>query len=168
MQVASVIAQNLWGYDLVIFLVAVVTGWVYLASRQQAMALYRRLRLVIFLPLQAQERGRFRTAEEVFDVEDFVNLRERAESLYGIFTNLTAIFPLLGILGTVLSLLPMVANMAGMETNFFAALTSTFWGLVFAIIAKVGDAFLAPRIEDNDRNVNLLLSRIREKPGDDQ
>ena len=49
--------------------------------------------------------------------------------------------------------------MADMQTNFFAALTSTFWGLVFAIIFKLLDGFLSARMEDNDKAVDLLLQR---------
>ena len=49
--------------------------------------------------------------------------------------------------------------MADMSQNFFSALTSTFWGLVFAIIFKLLDGFLVSRIEDNDKNVTLLLER---------
>ena len=86
-------------------------------------------------------------------------MRKRSESLYSVFVNVTAIFPLLGILGTVVSLLPMVADMADMQTNFFAALTSTFWGLVFAILFKLLDGFLSARMEDNDKAVDLLLQR---------
>ena len=104
------------------------------------------------------------TSSRSFAVEELVKLREEAESLYALFSNLTAIFPLLGILGTVISLLPMVADMGNLENNFFAALTSTFWGLVFAIAFKLCDAFLSARMEDNDKNVALLLNRMRERP----
>ena len=86
-------------------------------------------------------------------------MRKRSESLYSVFVNVTSIFPLLGILGTVVSLLPMVSELADMQTNFFAALTSTFWGLVFAIIFKLLDGFLSSRMEDNDKAVDLLLER---------
>jgi chemotaxis protein MotA len=51
--------------------------------------------------------------------------------------------------------------MSNLQDNFFAALTSTFWGLIFAIGFKLCDAFLSSRIEDNDKNVNLLLSRAQ-------
>ena len=90
-------------------------------------------------------------------------LRKRSTGLYSIFVNITAIFPLLGILGTVISLIPMVSDMANMQNNFFAALTSTFWGLVFAIVFKLLDSLLSSRIEDNDKNVTLLLERKSEE-----
>ena len=60
----------------------------------------------------------------------------------------------------------MVAEMANLRTYFFAALTSAFWGLVFAIVFKVCDATLSSRMEDNDKSVALLLAReLRETAG---
>lgn len=160
MSVFGVILRNLIGYDLLIFVAAGVNVWFFLLTRKGSLELYKKLRLVIFLPVQPLEGGTIRTPSRTYNIEEFVSLRERNESLYSIFTNISAIFPLMGILGTVLSLLPMVADMENMQTNFFAALTSTFWGLVFAIAFKLCDAFLSSRMEDNDKNVTLLLSRV--------
>ena len=87
-------------------------------------------------------------------------MRQQALSAYALFANLTGIFPLMGILGTVISLLPMVMDMTNVQQNFFAALTSTFWGLVFAIIFKFMDGFLAAKIEENDKNVALCSQFI--------
>ena len=62
------------------------------------------------------------------------------------------------------TLQPMVANLADMQQNFFAALTSTFWGLVFAIVFKLLDGFLLSSvIEDNDKSVTLFLARTPER-----
>ena len=165
MSVFSVILRNLWGYDLIIFLAAAVNVWVFLLTRRQSRELYDRLRMVIFIPVQPIDGAHIKTPARTWEIEEFVRLRERTESLYSVFTNLTAIFPLLGILGTVISLLPMVADMANIQENFFAALTSTFWGLVFAIAFKLCDAFLSSRMEDNDKNVTLLLSRLTDEAG---
>lgn len=97
------------------------------------------------------------------DDQDLMDSRARSERWYSWFVNLTAIFPLLGILGTVKSLLPMVADMENMQHNFFAALTSTMWGLIFAIVCKFADAPLAAKIEENDKELELLLARRSEK-----
>ncbi len=160
MSVFGVILRNLIGYDLLIFLLAAANAWFFVVTRRRALSLYKKLHLVIFLPIQPLKGGVIKTPGKTFEVETFVKMREEAESVYAIFSNLSAIFPLMGILGTVISLLPMVADMANVETNFFAALTSTFWGLVFAIAFKICDAFLTSRMEDNDKNVTLLLSRV--------
>jgi hypothetical protein len=75
------------------------------------------------------------------------------------FVNLTGIFPLLGILGTVVSLLGMVSDSTDITGNFYGALTSTFWGLVFAIIFKFIDGVISAKIEDNEKTVALYLDR---------
>ena len=159
MSVFSVIWKNLLGFDLIIFLAAVSNGLCYYFTRRYTDQLYRKLHMVVFIPSHREDPEAVANAVRSVDEEEIVALRKRSESLYSIFVNVTAIFPLLGILGTVVSLLPMVADMADMQQNFFAALTSTFWGLVFAIVFKLLDGFLASRIEDNDKNVALLLER---------
>ena len=159
MSVFSVIWKNLLGFDLLIFIAAVANGVCYSFTRRFTDQLYRKLHMVVFIPSHREDPEAVARAVREVDEEEIVALRKRSESLYSIFINVTAIFPLLGILGTVVSLLPMVADMADMQQNFFAALTSTFWGLVFAIVFKLLDGFLASRIEDNDKNVALLLER---------
>lgn len=70
----------------------------------------------------------------------------RASMAYSFFANITAVFPLLGILGTVVSLM----NLSGtddLSANFSSALLTTFLGLVAAIIFKLMDAGIAPRLE---------------------
>lgn len=90
-------------------------------------------------------------------------LRERAVRFYTLFGTVTGIFPLLGILGTVVSLLSMVGDGANIQSGFFAALTSTFWGLVFAIVYKFLDGFLSPKLEDGERSAELLMARRAER-----
>ena len=155
----SVIWKNLLGFDIIIFLAAVLNGFLYYFARGYTDRLYRKLHMVVFIPSHREDPDTVAQAVRDVDEEEIVALRKRSEGLYSIFVNVTSIFPLLGILGTVVSLLPMVADMADMQQNFFAALTSTFWGLVFAILFKLLDGFLASRIEDNDKNVALLLER---------
>ena len=154
-----VIGQNLLGFDLVIFVAAVLNAVCFLFARRTAMELYHRLHLVVFIPSRREDADELAESVRAVDEEQIVMLRKRSEALYTVFVNVTGIFPLLGILGTVISLLPMVADMADMQQNFFAALTSTFWGLVFAIVFKLLDGLLASKIEDNDKNVALLLDR---------
>ncbi|MBP5154655.1 MAG: MotA/TolQ/ExbB proton channel family protein [Lachnospiraceae bacterium] len=159
MSLWEVIWSNLLGFDLLIFVAAVLTGVCYFFTRLYADKLYQKLHMVIFVPAHQEKPEAVAEAVRGVDEDEFVSLRKRSESLYSLYMNLTSIFPLLGILGTVVSLLPMVNDMANMQQNFFAALTSTFWGLIFAIIFKMLDGLLASRIEDNDKNVSMLLER---------
>ena len=155
----QVIWSNLAGFDLLIFVAAVLNGVCWYFARLYTDRLYQKLHLVVFVPSHQEEPEEVTKAIRDLDENEYVQLRKRSESLYSLFVNLTGIFPLMGILGTVVSLLPMVSEMADMQQNFFAALTSTFWGLVFSIIFKLLDGFLTSRIEDNDKNVSLLLER---------
>ena len=159
MTVFQVIFSNLLGYDLLIFAVAAANTALYCRARSYAGKLYRKLNMSVYVPSHQKDPERVAAAVRTVDEEQIVALRKRSEDLYTLYVNITSIFPLLGILGTVVSLLPMVSNLADMQTNFFAALTSTFWGLVFAILFKFLDGFLASRMEENSRSVELLLSR---------
>lgn len=159
MEVLQVIKNNLLGFDMVIFAAAVINVIFYILTRNYTDRLYNTLHLAVYVP--SRRRDPEKVAEELkkIDEEKVASLRKQSESFYAIFMNITAIFPLLGILGTVVSLLPLVAEMTDMETNFFSALTSTFWGLVFAIIFKLLDGFLSSKIEDNDKSVTLFMER---------
>lgn len=69
--------------------------------------------------------------------------------LYEVFQTGISIFPLLGMFGTVKALLNMdfTNDLAGAQLRFFDALTSTAWGIIFAIIFKIVNAVLAPFAE---------------------
>lgn len=81
-----------------------------------------------------------------------------------VVTTLITIFPLLGMLGTVTSLI-LVGQTASIEidnvkSSFFTALTSTALGIVFAIIFKLIYAINQPKIEEN---LEELEERLAEK-----
>ena len=163
MSVFRVILRNLIGFDLLIFIAAGLNLWLWLMVRRRAVSLYNELHPYVFLPTAHSDPDRIRTVLSDPDLEHLVRLRTGAERLYSLFINITSIFPLLGILGTVISLLPMVADLGSLQTNFFAALTSTFWGLIFSIGFKLCDGVLAFYMEDNDKNLTLLLERARQE-----
>ena len=158
-----IIWKNLLGFDLIIFLAAALNGVVFYFARRYALQLYAKLNMNVFVPSHRRHPEKVADAVRNVKEEEVVLLRKRSEGLYSIFINITAVFPLLGILGTVISLIPMVSDMANMQNNFFAALTSTFWGLVFAIVFKLLDSMLSSKIEDNDKSVALLLARKSEE-----
>lgn len=155
----SVIFMNFWGYDLIIFIAAIITGAVYFFLHQSADRLYNKMHLTVFVP-----DGNLSRKEADKDISglretDIVTMRNNMGRLYSIYVNLTGIFPLLGILGTVVSLLGMVSDTGNVTGNFYGALTSTFWGLIFAIIFKFLDGVTSAKIEDNEKNVALYLER---------
>ena len=70
---------------------------------------------------------------------------------YTLFVTLITIFPLLGMLGTVFGLLGLdlaTGDMENIKNNFFIALTSTAWGIIFSVIFKVCHALVADFIEE--------------------
>ena len=153
----SVIFMNLWGFDLIIFLVAVFTGFVYYSTNNSAERLYKKLHLTVFVPDARSSSEEAGAEVSRLKETDVVEMRNHTGKLYSLFVNLTGIFPLLGILGTVISLLGMVNDMSNVQGNFYGALTSTFWGLIFAILFKFLDGVISPEIESNEKSVRLYL-----------
>lgn len=71
---------------------------------------------------------------------------DKAALYYTLYANITAIFPLLGIFGTVCSLM----GLSGADTvsnSFFIALDTTVWGLIFAMIFKLFDSFVSSKLD---------------------
>lgn len=91
--------------------------------------------------------------------EDIMDIREKMNFSYGLYYNLTSMFPLFGMLGTVFSLIPLVNQMGEINVaSFFAALTSTLWGIVFALVFKLLDSFVSYKIEDVEKRMTDILS----------
>jgi chemotaxis protein MotA len=149
---------NLFKFDMIIFIAALANLWCFILVRRVTIRLYNTMHYTIFIPSH-DPYGH--TTQDIFNISesDVIIMRKKTGVLYNIFTTLTGIFTLFGILGTVMSLLPIVENMDTIKANFFVALTSTFWGLVFAIVFKILDATIAGRIEDNEKTVALFLTR---------
>ncbi|MCL2386454.1 MAG: MotA/TolQ/ExbB proton channel family protein [Defluviitaleaceae bacterium] len=163
-QLIPPILDNLLGYDLLIIVMAVVTLVYFIYIMVHAKQVHKSLYTQGYQP------------DDVFDEEEqyipptkagikkqkleLREMRETAERHYSMFMNLTAIFPLMGILGTVISLIPLVQNVENMEQNFFVALTSTLWGLIFAVIFRLLDGVLLPRLELNNRGIDDYLEKL--------
>jgi len=158
------VIDNLFGYDMLIILMAVgtlgyllfilwYTGWVYNKIHTQA-----------YLPDDAYDDPEPPTKAEVKQMKSSLRrMRETSEKYYSMFATLTGIFPLMGILGTVVSLIPLVQDIQNMQGSFFVALTSTLWGLIFAIFFKILDGMLYPRIERNNRSIEDFLESLDSK-----
>ncbi len=71
-------------------------------------------------------------------------LHKRLSVSYSLFTTFISIFPLWGMFGTVSALLrlDMSGELSQIQGHFFEALTSTAWGILFAIAFKVLNAAL--------------------------
>ncbi len=71
---------------------------------------------------------------------------DRASFFYTLFLNITAVFPLLGILGTVWSLMKL-SGADDISASFGMALRTTLVGLIFAIVYKLADSLISPRLD---------------------
>ena len=159
MEFLSVIFMNFFGFDLIIFLAAILNGAVYYLLKRNSDKLHGMMNHNIYVP--HFHLSREQTDEQVSKLreEDVIAAHSAVGRLYALFINITGIFPLLGILGTVISLLGLVSNMDNVTGNFYGALTSTFWGLVFAILFKFLDGMISPLIESNDKSVQIFLEQ---------
>lgn len=83
---------------------------------------------------------------------------------YTVFITLISIFPLLGMLGTVIALLSLdlSGDTEAVKANFFQALDTTMWGIVFAVIFKIINAFFQPFIEAQIEKTKKLLEQSYE------
>ncbi len=139
----SMLAENFKSYDWIIFAAFAANLVLFFLVRRTADELFGMLHASPEETEAAQEDRDARLAK-------MHGLRARSARLYAVYANVSAIFPLLGILGTVVALLSMTGELAQMENGFLAALTSTFWGLIAAIIFKFLDSFLSYKSESNE------------------
>ena len=130
--------------DTVILLVAVLTGVIFWNVRTKKNEL-------------AENFPKWKAEKRYKKISVKVSaLRKR----HNIFITLISFFPLLGMLGTVTALLKLDLTEASgsVKNNFFDALTSTAWGIVFSLIFKGMNAFIETDIEDAVDKAEKLLS----------
>lgn len=86
---------------------------------------------------------------------------------YSVFVTLITIFPLLGMFGTVKALLNLnltdESTILNARNSFFDALTSTAWGIIFAVIFKVVNAVISKHAEDNIAKMSELINNKADK-----
>ena len=145
--------------DIIILFFAIATGGVFYLTFRVQKALFDNLRINERLANPKEKKPL--TTKEIQEHEDLVlKQRDKMNVRYAFFSNMTAIFPLLGMLGTVKSLIGVASNIAGTEIDqFFGALTSTAWGIIFAVIFKLLDSFISVKVTTNNKEVDTLLER---------
>ncbi len=159
----GILLKNLAGYDLIILLLAVFNAIViYPRVKQASHSLTNKLQPKIYVPVSLLvDRVRGKRQEDKLDLNALIAMRADEIHYYSLFSAINSAFPLLGMLGTILSLLGMVdLSQQDVTLSFTVALTSTFWGLVCALGFKALDAGLLPMVEQNQENLKMLLERI--------
>lgn len=81
---------------------------------------------------------------------------EKSNSWHNAFTQIISVFPLMGVLGTVGGLIQEVSadSIDKLLSSLNTAMSTTFWGLLIAIILKILDAFF-PSKSINDVEIML-------------
>ncbi|MBQ5335038.1 MAG: MotA/TolQ/ExbB proton channel family protein [Oscillospiraceae bacterium] len=124
--------------------------------------------LMFYVRLKAKDVARwFEEAPASRSLTALTGSRRRLSIVYTLFTTFISIFPLLGMFGTVQALvgLDLTGEMEGVKQHFFEALTSTAWGIIFAVIFKVlHAAFAAHDAEEMLAKSGRFLD-ARERPG---
>jgi biopolymer transport protein ExbB len=158
----SSIGKNLLGFDAIIIVLALFNAFYVIRKlKETTTSLRKRLQTTVYLPIERLLSLMDAPKDKELNLHELQSLREKELVYYHLFATLNSLFPLLGILGTIIGLLRMV----GMENqlvmaNFTLALTSTFWGLVFSIIFKAIDGMIAPNFYQNQENLQLLFERM--------
>ena len=160
----GVLGNNFLSFDFIIFLLGGLNVFVFVKTTVYSKQLYKTLNPYCWIPggdaSLREVQKKFAQQREKSSETDIIQLRRKMNTYYVIYENLTAIFPLLGLLGTVVSLLPMVGELGEIVTGlFFSALTSTMWGIIFAIVFKALNGYLSSGIEDNEKNIEIYLQR---------
>jgi len=172
MGIAAIFAKNFLTFDWIIFAVLAVNGVIYwrtLLSTNKVYGHFNAQDQMAHLSEASRRTIRANTKKsKTLTAEDLLKYRTSMNRHYAFYTNVTSIFPLLGMLGTVCSLIPMVNDIGTQSTgSFFSALTSTFWGIVFAVLYKALDATISYKIEDNEKHMDYYLHPA-EAPAEDE
>lgn len=158
------ILSNLLGYDLIILLAAAINGFIlYPRVKKASVQLKNHLQPKVYVPInKLVDRIKDHTEpEKSIDLHALKSMRSDEIHYYSLFTAFNSAFPMLGMLGTIISLLQMIdLSQQQVVLNFTTALTSTLWGLVFALVFKAFDAALSPIVEQNQENIKLMFERI--------
>lgn len=160
----GIISGNIIGFDGMIIVIALVNYFfVFNKVRTEVNRIYHHFNghdYLKNLSKDAKEAIKKNTKEpEKLTAGDLLKYREKMNRWYAFYTNITTLFPLLGMLGTVVSLIPMVKAIGSESTGlFFSALTSTFWGIVCAMIFKLLDATISYKIDDIEKHMEYMFN----------
>ncbi|MCL2187833.1 MAG: MotA/TolQ/ExbB proton channel family protein [Defluviitaleaceae bacterium] len=156
----NAIAGNLWGYDTLIIFAAMANSVLFMLTKWKL----RQFGAAIYMQNDASLYGK--NAEilvkvGIEDVKKIKNARHVVNQLYSVFTNVITIFPLLGLIGTVYALINITGagGMDNMQDSFMISLTSTFWGMIFAIVYKIADATISPDVERYNNDADRTIAK---------
>ena len=149
------IFSNIIGFDGIIILLGLLNGWFFYLAFKAAEKLTDDLSRDGVC--QADMRKDSERKGERLSDKEIIALRNKAESLYTWYINISAVFPLLGILGTVWALVGLKSDGMTSDNSFLIALTSTLWGLIFSIIFKVLQTVVEAKLDEGVHEAERCL-----------
>lgn len=157
----EIFRENFFRFDWTILVLTIFTSICFGLSIKR----YKELKRVLGEDVEGRKENYSRheqiNRQEEANETQIMRKRFSLVAWYGAFTNLITVFPVLGMMGTVLALLS--TNLSGssdeITNNFLVALTSTFWGAVGGFAFKIADCFLSPRIEHIDDRYHIGIQR---------
>ena len=167
--IINIFIKNLMGFDWIIFVMMAVNFAVFFSARTMVNTIYSHFNFNDYMvnlndEAKAAIKQTTKKEKQQLTARELLRYREAMNKRYALYSNLTTMFPLMGMLGTVVSLIPMVNSIGTENTGlFFSALTSTFWGIVFALIFKLLDASISYKIEDNEKHMEYMFNPGRKK-----
>ncbi len=154
----DLLLSNFYTYDWIIFALGAVNLIVFFVAMRRARKLVESVAPRINVSSGNADEA-IRLAKEGSSYYSLYAKWQKAEFSYNLFCNLTSIFTLLGILGTVLSLIHLVDSTADINMEFLGALTSTMWGIIFTIVFKVLDTAISFDLDLGERISELVQMR---------
>lgn len=79
---------------------------------------------------------------------------------YYLFSSLIAVFPLLGISGTVIGIIPALSDFEHINQYFSLALSSTLMGILFSVIFKVVEGMISGDYALVSERISIITSDI--------
>lgn len=156
---SGVLFSNILNYDFFILLAGIGNALLYNKLRNLSGILYAHFSKLDHISTLS-EKGKSELdsvgkEDKILTKKELMHLRENMNKAYAYYYNITALFPLLGMLGTVFGLIPLVNSIGEVNmSSFFIALTSTFWGISFSLIYKFLDSTISYKIEEIEKRMS--------------
>lgn len=146
-EVFELLKSSIRGGDFYILVVAIAAGFLFLLTFINAVVI----------------KGKARDWKKTKNSKFSGYLCQQLKVFYTLFVTSISIFPLLGMFGTVVGLLGLdltTGDMENIRSNFFTALTSTAWGIIFSVGFKVLHALIADYVEEQIELAKKLTDDI--------
>ncbi|MCH5301177.1 MAG: MotA/TolQ/ExbB proton channel family protein [Ruminococcus sp.] len=152
--------KNMASYDFIIIIAFVVTLVLYIIAHILRSRFNKRLVEKYEGGIEDDFQLEIVKARKIASKREIMKLHFRQNAIYGAFTTLISIFPLLGMIGTVYALLNLDLSIKeDISNNFLIALTSTIWGAFFGVAFKIADCFLNSMVEDANERYNIWMNK---------